>query len=97
MLDKLKAIKERYMYLEEQMSDPATLADMKKYRKVGKDYKKLEPIVKAYDEYQSVVDAISESKEILRTEDDEELKEMAKEELDELQPRRAELEEEIKI
>lgn len=97
MLDKLKAIKERYMYLEEQMSDPATLADMKKYRKVGKDYKKLEPIVKAYDEYQSVLDTILESKEILQMEDDEELKEMAKMELDELLPKRATLEEAIRI
>jgi len=45
MIDKLEAIQDRYYYLEEQLSDPEVLADMKRYKKVGKEYKDLKPII----------------------------------------------------
>jgi peptide chain release factor 1 len=97
MLDKLAAIKNRYEELEEQMSDPSVIADMRKFVQINKDYKELEPIVKAYIEYKDIVENIESSKEIISTETDEEFKEMAKEELAELQKRKDEMDEEIRV
>ncbi|NRA49416.1 MAG: peptide chain release factor 1, partial [Phaeodactylibacter sp.] len=96
MLDKLEAIKDRYLYLEEQMSDPEIIADMDRYMKVGKEYKDLKPIVEAHDAYAELIGNINTAQEMLR-EDDAEMKEMAKMELDELLPQKEVMEEEIKI
>lgn len=97
MLDKLAAIKNRYDEIAEQMTDPAVIADMKKFVQLNKDYKELEPIVKAYLEYKDIVDNIESSKEIIKTETDEDFLQMAKDELAELSNRKDELDEEIKI
>lgn len=96
MLDKLEAIKERYVYLEEQMTDPGVIGDMDRYRKVGKEYKDLQPVVNAYEEYVEVLGNIDTAKEML-SEDDEDMKEMAKLELEELNPQREAIEEKLKI
>ena len=48
MLDKLAALKRRYIEIGEQMTDPAVIADMKKFIQLNKDYKELEPLVAAY-------------------------------------------------
>ncbi|MCH2084734.1 MAG: peptide chain release factor 1 [Saprospiraceae bacterium] len=96
MLDKLEAIKERYVYLEEQMSDPDIISDMDRYKKVGKEYKDLQPLVTAYDAYAEVLGNVETAREMLG-EDDEDMKEMAKMELDELLPQKEEWEEKIKI
>ena len=63
------------------MNDPAITADMKRYVKLSKDYKDLQPVVKAYHEYKELLDSIAECKELLETEKDPELREMAKDEL----------------
>ncbi len=97
MLDKLEAIKERYEYVSEQLGDPDVVSDMKRYTKISKEYKNLGEIVTAYDAYKNVLDNIATNKEILATEEDEEFREMAKMELDELLPKVAEMEEEIKF
>lgn len=97
MLDKLAAIKNRYDEIAEQMTDPAVIADMKKFVQLNKDYKELEPIVKAYTEYKDIVDNIESSREIIKTETDEDFLQMAKEELADLNNRKEELDEEIKI
>jgi peptide chain release factor 1 len=70
---------------------------MRKFVQINKDYKELEPIVKAYIEYKDIVENIESSKEIISTETDEEFKEMAKEELAELQKRKDEMDEEIRV
>ena len=71
--------------------------DMKLYVQLNKEYKDLGPIVKAYHEYKNVVSNIDSSKQLLKEEKDEEMREMAKMELDELLPRKEVMEEEIKI
>ncbi len=96
MLDKLEAIKERYHYLEEKLSDPETVKDMKLFTKTNKEYKDLKVLVDAYVEYKSVLDNIESSKEMLK-DDDPEMKEMAQMELDSLQEKQLTLEEEIKV
>lgn len=97
MLDKLVAIKEKFEYLQQQLSDPDVTSDLKRYMKVNKEYKKVEPLAIAHDEYKELLDRIAEAKEILAEEDDAELKEMAQMELDELQPILVTKEEDIKV
>ncbi|MBU2651793.1 MAG: peptide chain release factor 1 [Bacteroidetes bacterium] len=97
MLDKLSGIYERYKAIREQMNDPSVMSDMKRYIKLNKDYKDLEPIVEAYQKYKNIMGNIESSKEILKTEKDEEFRDMAKHELDTLYEEREKLEEEIKF
>ena len=96
MLDKLKAINDRFEEVERLISSPDAMNDMKLYVKLNKEYKELGPIVTAYHEYKDIISNITSSKAILK-EDDLEMKEMAKMELDELHPRKEEMDEEIKI
>ena len=96
MLDKLKAINDRFEDVEKLISSPDAMNDMKLYVKLNKEYKELGPIVTAYHDYKDIVSNIISSKAILK-EDDLEMKEMAKMELDELLPRKEEIDEEIKI
>lgn len=96
MIDKLEAIKERYHYLLEKMSDPEVSSNQKEFAKISKEYKGLEDVVHKGDEYANVMSNIQNAKE-MQKDNDPEMKEMAKMELDELLPRKNELEEEIKI
>lgn len=97
ILSKLEALKLKFEEISQQITDPAVMADMKKYVKLNKEYKELEPIVKAYEEYKRILNNIASAKEILATEKDEELRNLAKEELDELNAQLPTLEEKIKL
>jgi len=97
LLDQLRSIKERYLQLEERLSDPELVTDMSKFRKVNKDYKDMQPVVEAYDAYKQVIGNIADSKKILQEEKDQEMREMAKEELDFLEAEKERMEEEINI
>ena len=77
--------------------DPDVIADMKRYVKLNKEYKELEPITKVYVEYKNVIENIQSSKQIIKTESDPEFKEMARVELETLETRKIEMDEEIKI
>ncbi len=96
MLDKLEAIKNRWLDVEQQLSDPGVVNDMKRFKELNKEYKDLKPIVDALEEYKNVLSNIQNNKEIIKTDDDPEMKEMAKMELDELNQRQTEMDEEIK-
>ncbi|MBQ6237997.1 MAG: peptide chain release factor 1 [Bacteroidales bacterium] len=97
MIDKLEAIYSRYCEIEQQMNDPAVTSDMKRYVKLSKDYKDLQPVVKAYHEYKALLNTIAECKELLESEKDPELREMAKEELAACQERREPMEDDIRL
>lgn len=97
LIDKLKGIANRWNEIGQQLTDPEVIADMKRFVKLNKEYKDLEPLVTAYKEYKNVIDNIASSKEVLATEKDEEFREMAREELNSLNIRKDELEEEIRI
>jgi peptide chain release factor 1 len=97
ILDKLETIKRRWEEMAEQLNDPAVMADMKKYVKLNKDYKDLEPVVAAFKEYKNVVANIENAKEIIRTEKDDDFRNMAREELDEFQTSKEKLEEDIRL
>jgi peptide chain release factor 1 len=96
MLDKLAGIKRRYEEIGEQMTDPASMSDMKKFVQLNKDYKELEPIAQTYEIYKNIVENISSSREIIKHEKDEEFKEMARQELDDLLAKKEKLEDDIK-
>lgn len=97
LLKKLEAINYRYEEVSQLIVDPAIIADMDRYVKLNREYKELGEIVEAYKEYKNVIDNIASSKEMLDIADDPEMKEMAKEELDGLLPRKEEMDEEIKF
>lgn len=97
MLDKLEAINQRFIEIGEKMNDPNVISDMKRFIQLNKDYKDLQPIVIAYKEYKNVLDNLESTKEILKIEKDDEFREMAKLELNELIARKDEMEEEIRI
>ena len=93
----LQAIKERYFQLQEQLGDPELVKDMSKFRKLNKDYKDMQPVVQAYETYTTVLGNIADSRQIIQNEKDAELKEMAREQLDQLEVEKENLEKEIRI
>lgn len=97
MLDKLQAIYERFLDIEKQMSSPDVMQDMKTYIKLSKDHKDLQPIIENYKVYKNIIDSIETGKLILEEEKDEEMREFAKTELDDLMEKKEELEEEIRL
>lgn len=96
MIDKLRQVKDRFLYLEERMADPEVATDAKTFSKYNKEYKDLKEIVDAYDEYSAILEGITSAQE-MRKDEDPEMRAMAEEELDGLSTRKETLEEEIKI
>ncbi|MCB0574835.1 MAG: PCRF domain-containing protein, partial [Saprospiraceae bacterium] len=78
MLDKLQAIREKYLHLEEQLADPSTVADMEKSKRVNKEYRKLQPIIEAYAKYERVLRDLKGAEAVLQSESDPEMREMAR-------------------
>jgi len=97
MLEKLEAIYKRWLEIGTLITDPDAMTDMKRYIKLSKDYKELQPIVDAYKIYNNVLENITSTREILSKEKDEEFRELAKLEFDELNTKKAILEEEIRV
>lgn len=97
MLDKLERIKERFEEVEKKLSDPELISDMKKFTTLNKEYRELGEIVKAYHQYKAALDNLEFSKEILRTEKDEELREMAKAEIPQQEQTVEKMEEDIRL
>lgn len=97
MLEKLEAIKGRWKDVESQLGSPDIMSDMKRFASLNREYRELTEIVEKYDEYRKVLNDISGAKELLNTEKDEEMRELAKEELENSQIKAEELEQEIKL
>lgn len=97
LLQKLEGLEIKFQEISTLITDPAVIADMKRFVKLNKEYSELERIMKTKKEYEMTLSHIAEAKEILQTEDDAEMREMAKAELDELEPKLPVMEEEIKI
>ena len=97
MLNKLKVLEDKYMDLTEKISDMEIINDQKVWQKYMKEHADLEPIVNKYREYKNVLDNLRESKTILEEESDEDLRELAKMEISELEGQVEPLEAELKI
>ncbi|MBP8755189.1 MAG: peptide chain release factor 1 [Chitinophagales bacterium] len=97
LIAKLQAIKEKWMLIQEQLSDPELIKDMKRFKQLNKEYKDMSPVVHAFDKYQLVVSNAENCKLLINTEKDAELWAMAKEELVLLEDEKEQLEEKIKL
>ncbi len=96
MIDKLEAIRERFDEVAQQISQPEVVGNLKKFTALGKEFKELERVVTQYRAYLSLLSQIDAAKEIIATEKDEEFRELAKAELDELLPQKDDLEAALK-
>ncbi len=97
ILDRLEGVKLRFDEVAQQITDPEVINDVKRYVKLNKEYKNLEPIIDAYKEYKNILSNIEDAREILSQETDDEMREMAKMEIEELESRIEPLEERIKF
>ncbi|AEF18204.1 MULTISPECIES: peptide chain release factor 1 [Thermoanaerobacterium] len=95
MIDKLKAIEDRYVELSQKLSDPESMKDMDEWKKMAKEQAGLEEIVQKYREYKKVKDDIESTKELIEM--DDELKDMAEDELKSLEEKEESLLNEIKL
>lgn len=97
MLEKLEAIHARFLELEQLLSSPEIASDMEKFSKLNKEYSDLKEIVAVYFEYRDLLSNLGEAREMLESESDPEMREMAKEEFEDLSEQKAPLEEKIKF
>ena len=93
MLEQLEAIRERFLEVEQQIAMPEVVSDLKKFKTLSKEYKDLQKIVDQYMAYQNLLGSIEEAKQVIATEKDEDFRDMAKSELEELIPKEKELQE----
>lgn len=96
ILEKLEGVKNRFVEVGELLTASDIMSDMKRFIKLNKEYKDLQPVVEAYEKYKSALDNLSSSRELLAAEKDEEMREMAKAEIDNLLSAIPEMEDEIK-
>ena len=97
MLQKLEAIYIRYKQVEDMLSQPEVVSDMKRFTQLNREYRELQRIVEKYFEYKNLVGNIENCRQVLETEKDAELREMAKGELEELEPKLEPMEQEIRM
>lgn len=97
LLEKLTQISEHFHELEKSLAEPDIMQDMKRYVALNKEYRELEPIVAARERYATLLSNLQSSKQMLAEEEDPELKEMARAEIDALTEKLPPMEEEIKL
>ncbi len=97
LLEKLDGLQHKFEEISMLITDPAVIADMKRYVRLNKEYSELEKILTAVKAYKTALANIEEAKEILDKESDVEIREMAKAEIDELEPKIPVMEEDIKL
>jgi peptide chain release factor 1 len=97
ILEKLEGVKIRFEEVSQQITDPDVIIDVKRFVKLNKEYRDLEPLIETFEKYKNVLSNIEGARDILATEKDEEMREMAKLELEELTSQVETLEDEIKL
>ncbi len=97
LLSKLEAIHFRFVEVGKMITDPDIISNMERFVKLNKEYRDLETLDVVYKDYKNLIDNISSTRSLLESETDQEMREMAKMELDDLETRRPILEEEIKL
>jgi peptide chain release factor 1 len=97
ILERLEGVKHRFIEVGELLTQPDILSDMERYVKLNREYKDLQPIIESYERYKLALSNITSTKELLGSETDEEMREMAKAELEQLNAGIPDMEEEIKL
>ncbi len=97
MIEKLEELKKKFEDIELKLSDPSVIKDLKKFKQLNIEYNQLKELVNKFEEYKKVYNAIQQAKDILNTEKDKELLELAKTEFSENEEKIKHLEDEIKF
>ena len=97
MIEIVNSLEEKLEKLDHSLSDPAVLSDQKKIRKISHERKELTRILEIGREYKKMYNTLKDDRQVRDHESDEELREMAKMELEELEPQLEELEEKLKL
>ena len=97
LLTKVLSLQDKFNSLQAQLSDPGVMSDMKKYVQLNKDYKELEPIIKAGLEYKKMLENLASAKDVLINESDPDLKDLAREEISEIEAAIPDKEQNIKL
>src|SRR5713101_2612827 len=96
MFERLEKIRERYEEVTRLLSDPAVIASQTKYRELSKEHSELTEIIRVYNLYRKTESDLQEIRELLRTTNDADMRELAQTELDETQKKLASVDEELK-
>ena len=97
ILNRLDGLKLKYEETGQKLTDPEVIADVKQFIQLTKEYKELEPIIETSERYRTAIANLAEAKDTLATDKDEEMREMAREMIAELEPQLEQMEEEIKL
>ena len=97
MFDKLKGAVKRFEELNKKLSDPSIYQNQKEFKKISEEHSQLKPIVQAYEQYSSIKENLEQAKTILKEESDEELREMAKMEIQESESKITTQEKDLRI
>ncbi len=97
ILIRLDGLKLKYEEIGEKLTDPEVISDVKQYIQLTKEYKELQPIIETSERFRTAVANLSEAKDVMANEKDEEFREMAREEINTLEPAIERMEEEIKL
>ena len=97
ILQRLDGLKLKYEELGQKLTDPEVIADVKQFVQLNKDYKELETIIETSERFRTALANLAEAKDVLANDKDEEMREMAREEIAELEPAIVRMEEEIKL
>ena len=97
ILNRLDGLKLKYEETGQKLTDPEVIADVKQFIQLTKEYKELEPIIETSERYRTAVANLAEAKDTFSNDKDEEMREMAREMIAELEPQLAQMEEEIKL
>ncbi|MCL1884467.1 MAG: peptide chain release factor 1 [Defluviitaleaceae bacterium] len=97
MFDRLEELKNKFSTVSEAINDPEVIADTNRWRDLMKEHSELTPIMDAYDEYKRLCEQVEDAKILLNEESDEELRQLAKEEMKEGSEAIEEISEQLKI
>jgi peptide chain release factor 1 len=97
LLEKYESIRHRFEEVQQQITDPGVMSDMKRYVKLNQEYRSLEKLLNAFKEYKNLVDTIHSGMEILAEESDNDLREMAREEMELAEEKIPEKEKQVKM
>ncbi len=97
LLEKFESIQYRFDEVAQQITDPAVMSDMKRYVKLNQEYRRLEALVQAFKDYKNLFENIESGKQMLAEESDPDIREMAKDEIEQSEAQLPEKEQEIKL
>lgn len=97
ILNKIEGLEAKFHEVSLMITDPAVIADQARYVRLNRDYKDLEKVLASAEKYKKAVRSLEDAKNVFYNESDPELKEMARMEIDELEPQIPALEEEVKL